>query len=201
MQVHSPLSDEVIDSALKRFAADAVTSQRLAWWLLGGHSTERWFQFELAYQLDRCFEGRYTTVCEVQWRDIVVFQRPPTTEPIWQNAPVAAAELKWLGNWCVTDKTLAGIKADVAKIDAGNIPSISLVVCLLAEPTDTNSDYNWLRNQVQKGIGVAKAAEIQARLNKLCAARFNLISEVACQPTKEMNRLQLSAYVCRKKVN
>jgi hypothetical protein len=53
------ISASVLIESLKQMLAQELLGEKLGWWLRFGAATERWFQFEYGFWLDRCLGNEY----------------------------------------------------------------------------------------------------------------------------------------------
>ena len=164
--VESPLSKDLIERGLIAFARDPATPDKLAWWLLFAHSSERWLQFEFAYALDILTRDRFHVACEQERADIVFYPRP-VPFPLWKNTPAAKMELNWCGNGYADCKTFRDIAADVRKVDQYEVPSLAIAVWFLTRADDSAPEYAWIEEQTRRK-GVSDAADIIGRLSRAC---------------------------------
>lgn len=205
MQSKQVVSNAVLKDALQAVVHLPMLPDKLAWWLLQGNSIERWFQFELAFQMNCLLQKSHIVLCEQQWKDIVVIKQPPEFQPLSKNKAEVAIELKMFGNWHVTDHQSRVLSEDVVKVDRyaleEKISSMALVIWVIATPKDTSVNYGWLMKQVRDGLGVADINGIQERMKERMK-ESHLNFEQVCEPINASNdlfeNLQIHAYAYRK---
>lgn len=171
MKSKSPIDKAKIESAIQHLAEDRAFVRKLLWWLRYGNASERWFQFELAYQLDRITGDRYAVACEHRRMDIALFSLDAGAEKA--NTPAAGVEVHWFGNWAVNRAQLDELHEDIAAVDTYIFPAVALAACLFVKPTTRKNTgkpptpYSWLAKHFELGReGVASIAQLKSVLHK-----------------------------------
>lgn len=154
MKHSNALNLQDLENASKKLAALADFGPRLRWWLLGGHSAERWIQFEWAFQLHQLLEPQFAVLCEIDRVDIAIVDASSKTVPLWKNEQHARIELKFWGNWWVSAKQGADLQIDREKIDNYNMPAVAVVLFLTVEMDELPDTHKWIREQIEAGSGV-----------------------------------------------
>jgi hypothetical protein len=187
----SLLANDRIKSVLQKTVEQPGFPDKLAWWLIGAHSVERWFQFEIAYQLHQLLPNHHV-ICEVGRQDIAV------VVPGEPSKAVASMELKLLGNWYTTGQTFTGIARDATRVKDYGCESVALAVWVLAQPKEDCKEYDWFRKQVADRIGVSADVELVKELmkTKVCA-EFELLDTVPVTQTAKVDQMELAAFVYR----
>ncbi|HVU90051.1 MAG TPA: hypothetical protein VHD36_22150 [Pirellulales bacterium] len=146
------LHDEILRTALDAMLASAEFSRRVSWWLEAGFSAERWVQFEFGYALQRTLRTRYDRPYLVYpERDRVDLSVVDVSDGGYDNV-VANIELKIGANWYTRRAVFVGIQYDVNKAnnyEGLRIPAVALVLWIVAEPVDSDKEYEWLRQRIQ----------------------------------------------------
>ena len=152
-----------LEEASKKLAAVADFGPRLRWWLLGGHSAERWIQFEWAFRLHQLLESKFAVLCEIDRVDISIVDACTKPEPLWKKDPGAKIELKFWGNWWVKAKQRADLKTDLEKINGYEVPAVAVVLFPMVEKGSLPG-HEWIREQIEARSGVK---DIPGLLKKL----------------------------------
>jgi hypothetical protein len=149
MKLTLPTNNQFQD-VLNNLVDQVASEEKICWWLTGGHSAERWFQFELARLLDHTLGEGYVTCCEVNRCDIVVRPMPSGVEGAWSSngTDLAKFELKVRGSWhCEPNYTFGDVAKDISKVEGYKVPSMVLLIWVLAYPTEENARCQWITDQ------------------------------------------------------
>ncbi len=169
------IAPQIIGTASGKLTQAAEFGSRIAWWLRHGYSSERWVQFEWAFRLQAEVGVNFVVLCEHRRVDITLVRTSAAGTPPWAFSPEAGIELKWWGNWYVNDRSLAGFKADIEKVNAYPFPAAAVLLFLMVDPVADAGHYQWIRQQIESGIGVRDVA----------ALRDGYFKPLGLQPDKE----------------
>lgn len=194
------LSNDKLIKALISFADDRRTAKRLSWNALGGHSAERWLQFELAFRLNQLVGRKLAALCELNRRDIAIVSRPRDANAIWKQPIRFAIELKWVGNWYTQSYTFKGINADAAKVKGNDTPSMALVVWTWVKPDPSHRVYGWISEQIANGTGVETVNDIRQLMKVKCPEPFDEIRELKYSPMVGFEEAKLLAFTYRNRL-
>jgi len=189
-----PVSHGVLSRVLKRLAKDQRVVNRLAWWAQYGYSCERWFQFGLAFLLDKALAPDYAVGCERNRVDIVIYDAADPKSQFSKQIPLAGVELKWYANWWFKDKG-AGLLKDVEKIAKPKYPrpALALGVWLFVTPSRNSFRHRWVLEQVNKGIGVKTRRKVRATLSLSAAGPPEIEAFAKCASHKDFKSMSLWA--------
>ena len=173
-----------IEAATRQLVACSEFEPRLGWWLQRGHSSERWIQFEWAYQLQQEVSPEFAVPCEHRRLDVSLV-RNAGPYPFCTANPVAGVELKWWGNWWVDKRAVNELEGDLKKVHAptGHYPAVALLLFLLVEPIAKDKDpvRAWIQEQIDNGKGVTDIPTLRRRLSTLSRSPdFEFNVKVAC---------------------
>lgn len=169
-----------LGAATRQLAGCADFVPRLWWWLQGGHSSERWLQFEWAYQLQHVVAPAFRVLCEHRRLDVSLVSAG-ALPPLWQADPEAAVELKWWGNWYVDGKAVNELQGDIGKVDARQYPAVALLLFLRVETVADDPVRSWIPKQITRRRGVSDVQELrQAYLSKIRKPCFEFEVSLTC---------------------
>ena len=180
-----------LEDASKELAAVDDFGPRLKWWLLGGHSAERWIQFEWAFRLHKQIDKQFAVLCEMDRVDIAIVDASTEKAPLWKEDHLARIELKFWGNWWVNAKQGADLKIDRQKIDGYELPAVAVVLFLTVDKDELPDSHKWIREQIEARSGVK---DIDGLLKKLeLEPHEKYVTDVDCGP--ELPRAELHTLV------
>ena len=177
------MKDPAITISKKNLAATAECLRRsplfvprLEWWLLGGHSSERWLQFEWAYWLHQRIQPDHAALCEINRVDVSIVPVDPKLDTLWEERPEARIELKWWGNRWVDEKSIAVLRADVDKVGEFRCPAAAILLFLEVDPLPTSRHHAWLARQIAQKHGVSGLDGLESRLAENLGSEVNYLS-------------------------
>jgi len=172
-------------------ASDEAVVARIAWLAKRGFSSERWFQFEYAYRLERLLLGEYAVGCEETGRRDIVLRS------LGSQSTDLATEIKWYASWYIREEQVAGFVNDIKKVESYTCPALALCVCLMAQPRSGSESYSWILDQTKKGWGVRTREELIKRIWNPQLGPRDIEVECPCLPHPEFEQLSLFALAYR----
>jgi hypothetical protein len=143
------IAPQVLKSVSDDLVASPQFCERLEWWLQGGHSSEKWVQFEWAFRLQAKVKPQFAVLCEHdQLKDITLVPANTEISPLFNAAPVAGIELKWWGNWWVDNIAVKNLECDLQKVDGYELPAAALLLFLRVKPAASALHHRWIHEQV-----------------------------------------------------
>ena len=187
------ISASVLIESLKQMLAQELLGEKLGWWLRFGAATERWFQFEYGFWLDRCLGNEYAVGFEQRRVDLVVYRAKPIPTTVEEYETLLNLEIKVQGNWFSKKKVFKDIEKDQDKIDKRDrkesVPGASLVFWFLAEPK-RDGRHTWISDQVarleQKNNSVRTLEKIEERMQSDIKGPFDLIQSLPVPNVEHM---------------
>lgn len=141
------LSNQYLARAFEAVVSQADFIKKIELWLISPHAAERWLQFELAYALNQAYAGQFLVGCEVNRVDFAFFDAA-CASPLWENEPIASAELKLFGNWYVQPNQRNGYLEDIRKVNDCRIPAMALLAFIEVGGESQRNLYDWCFKQI-----------------------------------------------------
>jgi hypothetical protein len=183
----NPLTSKILASAFQNMIHSSEFICRVKWWLIFGHSIERWLQLEYAYFLqlvcNEVYRNKYVMACEQKHADIVLYEESSLGDerPLpKEDGIVSKIEMKFNGNWYIYPSIFSKINDDVNKVKGYKVPSIVLSFWLFAKPNIKHelnlSKYTWIEGQIKSRREKYDIERVNNELKK-CSPHFKEISD------------------------
>ncbi len=144
MRAEQAINCERLSAATRRLVAHEGFAPRIAWWLQGGHATERWVQFEWAFCLQPEVTPDFAVLCEHGGHiDVTLVPALEPTRPLRDEGPAAGVELKWYGNWWLNDR-IASVNDDKLKVGMLRVPAAAVLLLLHVDVAQPARHHGWI---------------------------------------------------------